>query len=246
MCRVLEHIISKQLICYLKSNNSSTKYQYYFIIGKSTELQLTKYLKCWYNELNNKKCVDIIYIDFAKACDVVSHEKLLFKLKSYGISNKIIVLIYNLLSNRSQITQVEKPLSNSSIVKSEVPQGSVLCSILFLLYINDLPSIFSSKIHIDLFADDTKIYASYASESERFILQYNLNLFSQWANKWQLNISLSKCAVMTLGKVTPSTYFINNIQLENVTFYKDLGIIFLNNLLFNKHIDYICKNLIFL
>ena len=30
----------------------------------------------------------------------------------------------------------------------------------------------------------------------------------------------------------PSTYFINNIQLENVTFYKDLGIIFENNLLF--------------
>ena len=57
---------------------------------------------------------------------------------------------------------------------------------------------------------------------------------------------LSKCAVMTLGKVTPSTYFINNIQLENVTFYKDLGIKFENNLLFNKHIDYICKKLIFL
>ena len=46
---------------------------------------------------------------------------------------------------------------------------------------------------------------------------------------------------MTLGKVNLSTYFINNIQLENVTFYKDLGIIFENKLLFNKHIDYICK-----
>ena len=41
------------------------------------------------------------------------------------------------------------------------------------------------------------------------------------------------------------TYFINNIQLENVTFYKDLGIIFENNLLFNKHIDYICKKVYF-
>ena len=55
MCRVLEHIISKQLICYLKSNNLLTKYQYGFISGNSTELQLTKCLKCWYNELNNKK-----------------------------------------------------------------------------------------------------------------------------------------------------------------------------------------------
>ena len=43
---------------------------------------------------------------------------------------------------------------------------------------------------------------------------------------------------MTLGKVTPSKYIINNNQLENVIFYKDLGIIFENNLLFNKHIDY--------
>ena len=44
------------------------------------------------------------------------------------------------------------------------------------------------------------------------------------ANKWQLNIALSKCAVMTFGKVTPYKYVINNIQLENVTFYKDIGI----------------------
>ena len=50
---------------------------------------------------------------------------------------------------------------------------------------------------------------------------------------------------MTLVKVIPSTYFINNIQIENVTFYKYLGIIFENNLLFNKHIDYICKKAYF-
>ena len=46
---------------------------------------------------------------------------------------------------------------------------------------------------------------------------------------------------MTLRKVTPSKYFINNIQLENVNLYKDLGIIFEISLLFNKHIDYLCK-----
>ena len=74
-----------------------------------------------------------------------------------------------MLSNRSQITRIENYFSNSSIVKSGVPQGSILGPILFLLYINELPRLFSSKIHIDLFADDTKIYFSYASESERIL-----------------------------------------------------------------------------
>ena len=64
--------------------------------------------------MNNKKCVDIIYINFSKAFDVVSHEKLLFKLKSYGISNKIIKWFYNFVS---QIKRVENSFSNSSIVK---------------------------------------------------------------------------------------------------------------------------------
>ena len=90
-----------------KINNLLTKNQYCFISVKLTEVQLTKCSKCWYNELNNKKCVYIIYIDFAKAVDVVSHEKLLYRLKLYGISNKIIKWCYTFLSNRSQIIRVE-------------------------------------------------------------------------------------------------------------------------------------------
>ena len=67
--------------------------------------------------MNNKKYVDIIHIDFTKAFDVVSHEKLLYKLKSFGIYNKIIKWFYNFVSNRSQIKRVENYFSNSSIVK---------------------------------------------------------------------------------------------------------------------------------
>ena len=96
--------------------------------------------------MNNEKCVDIIYIYFSKAFDVVSHEKIVYKLKSYGISIKIIKSFHNILSNISQITRVENYCSNSSIVKSGVPQGSVLDAILCLLNINDIPSIFHHKL----------------------------------------------------------------------------------------------------
>ena len=50
---------------------------------------------------------------------------------------------------------------------------------------------------------------------------------------------------MIVGKITSYDYFINNIQLENVNFYKYLGIIFVNSLLFNKSID-ICIKAYFL
>ena len=165
--------------------------------------------KMLYNKLNIKKCVDKIYIHFIKYVDVVPLEKLLYKLKSYGISNKIIKWFYNFVYNKSQITRVDNYFSNSYNVKFGVPQGLILGSIIFVLYINDLPSIFSSKIHINLFADDTKIYFSYTSDCEISLLQNNLNLFPQGVYKWKFNISLSKCAVMILGKITPSNYFIN-------------------------------------
>ena len=85
--------------------------------------------------------------------------------------------------NRFQITRDDNYLSDSSIVKYGVPQGSVLGPILFLLYINNLPIIFSSKIHIDLFADDTQIYIP-THLRVKDPLQNNLNLCSQWTNKW--------------------------------------------------------------
>ena len=72
---------------------------------------------------------------------------------------------YNLLSNRSQIKRVETSFSNIS---------NFVGPISFVLYINDLPGIFSSKIHIDLFADDTKIYFSYT-----FSYSISLNIFKE-------------------------------------------------------------------
>ena len=38
----------------------------------------------WITSLDSKKSTDIIYIDFAKAFDSISHSKLILKLKSYG------------------------------------------------------------------------------------------------------------------------------------------------------------------
>jgi len=77
----------------------------------------------------------IIYIDFSKAFDVVQHDKLLVKLQAVGIAGMLLEWIKNLLRERTFQTRVNDFLSAIRDVFSGVIQGSVLCPLLFLLYI---------------------------------------------------------------------------------------------------------------
>ena len=61
------------------------------------------------------------------------------------------------LCGRSQYVTVNGDVSDSLSITCGVPQGSVLGPLLFLIYINDLPSI-SKILEFYLFADDTSIY----------------------------------------------------------------------------------------
>ena len=100
--------------------------------------------------------VDEIYLDFQKAFDKVPHLRLILKLKFHGIGISIINWIEQWLTDRRQIVMVDGEVSNWKPVLSGVPQGSVLGSILFLIYINDLEEGVTSKIL--KFADDTKLF----------------------------------------------------------------------------------------
>ncbi len=84
-------------------------------------------------------------MDFKKAFDQVPHKPLINKLYSYGIHSNILEWILDILFERTHCVVVNHCFSDWAPVLSGIPQGSVLCPILFVLYINDLPDMLKSE-----------------------------------------------------------------------------------------------------
>ena len=68
----------------------------------------------------------VVFIDFAKAFDVIDHGLLLRKLSLYNLSPNVLSLIASFLTNRQQLVSIGTKKSSIPNQKIGVPQGSVL------------------------------------------------------------------------------------------------------------------------
>ena len=196
--KMLESIIRDDLQSYLENNNLLCKEQFGFRSGKSCSTQLLQVVNEWSKAIDMGKPVDVIYLDYQKAFDSVPHQRLLIKLKAYGITGTLLTWITNFLTGRSQKVVVNGIQSTPTPVLSGIPQGSVLGPLLFLIYVNDLPNDICSSLM--LFADDTKIYRCIQSTEDAETLQADLNTLSQWSTTWQLPFNVDKCKVLHFGQ----------------------------------------------
>ena len=155
-------------------------------------------LDIWTKILDLGGTLDVIYCDFMKAFDKVPHERLLHKIKQYGITGNILGWIKSFLANRTQQVCINNTLSEKASVASVIPQGSVLGPLLFVLYINDLPWEVDKDTFLYLFADDTKVFREIDSQADTAILQRYINNLKRWSVQWLLKFHLQKCVSMTI------------------------------------------------
>ena len=219
-----------------------TDKQHGFRSKHSCETQLILTINDLAQCLDNRSQIDMVIMDFTKAFDSVPHNRLLLKLKSYGISNTTHKWISNFLKNRVQRVVVGGEHSAWTDVVSGVPQGTVLGPLLFLIYINDLPNNMNSTVR--LFADDCVLYREIKHPNDSLLLQQDLDTLSKWEEAWQLCFNPSKCFVMRLSHSDSenqihSEYKLGDQKLNETDGHHYLGIFINNQLTWNQHIKQI-------
>ena len=181
LCKIMDSFIREHVLKHLLKNRLLSNKQYGVINGRSTTTQLLYYLDQCVVTIAEGGIIDTIYLDFAKAFDTVPHHRLLGKLQAYGIQGKLFHWIKEFLNERTQIVMVNGVESEPTSVLSGIPQGTVLGSLLAVVYIND--SLDKVKSHGLLFADDAKIYRAITKKEDAKSLQDDLRELEKWSDK---------------------------------------------------------------
>ena len=231
--KVYERILYEELLNHTQSKIGPR--QHGFLRNKSCNTNLLSFTNSIVSSLHDKTGVDVVYFDFAKAFDTVSHDLILNKLKfQYGIDGSLLKLLINYLKGRKQRVVLENITSESITVLSRVPQGSILGPLLFLPFINDIYVGIDKATSICLYADDTKIWRKINSENDCIQLQKDINTLHNWSIKNKMRFNATKCKVLQIHNNEPLCtrefplanyfYYINNEIIDFTENEKDLGV----------------------
>jgi hypothetical protein len=104
---------------------------------------------------NNNMSTAAVFLDIGKASDITWHTGLLYKLSEFQFPTSLVKLVSSFLSQRKSSVSMEGENSTPREMQAGLPQGSVLSSTLYNMYINDASKPSNTWYLLALFADDT-------------------------------------------------------------------------------------------
>ena len=196
LAKVLEKIVSVQLIQYLEKNNLLHPHQGAFCCGKSTEDILLLTVDHIVNTLGEGKSLCAAFLDLKKAFDSLDHRTLLQRIGNLSVAGSVLRWFKNYLSGRVHRVKLHNQFSEWREMKGGIPQGSALGPLLFVIYMNNLPLQITDGLLVQ-YADDTTLVCSGSTPSAAAaVLNSQLKLVHNWIRNSKMSLNHSKSSVM--------------------------------------------------
>lgn len=233
--KVYESLLKSRIMSYIDAKCMLSPFQHGFRKNKSTTTAMVEVMEFLLGALDGKEDAEICCCDLSRAFDCIDREILLCKLEYYGLRGPVYDILKSYLSDRFQVVAWKGTESDQEENSMGVPQGSILGPMLFILYINDLPTNVQSGEKC-IFADDAT-FLNRAAVREVLIELSGVSMSEaqKWfgANKLLLNIDKTQKLVVTTKSSNETE---GPIKLLGFTLDSSLTA-------WKSHIDQMCKKL---
>lgn len=247
--KLLERIVCKQLLTYLKESNLLPSLQSAYRQYHSTETAVLKVISDILSALDAGNLAILALLDLSAAFDSIDHSTLLQRFRvSYGIDGTVLDWITSYLSDRTQHVRFGETRSPpSSVGPIQLPQGSVLGPVFFIMYAAALQRLIERhQLTPHGYADDTQIYGSCRPADADILAQKMstcIDEVSQWmkANRLQLNQSKTEVVWFASSRrqhqIPSDPVRVGSTYVPPASTARDLGVHLDSDISLKKHIN---------